>query len=460
MSRAFKKRLSEDQRRELEQAIQTTRDVKIYRRAKVILYKEAGFTAEEIEWNTEYSEREQWWWLARYRQEELPGLEDRPRSGRPRLAPIPKAESESQPPKNPPLEEAYRVTLEEMHSHHPKPYLRDRAQMALLRDKGYSEAEIAHILGVGIDTVRSVLARYDEQGLLGLYRKRGSGRPARLRTESWEQVKDWVLQGPKAVGHRFIRWTTRSLRTCIAKKWGVLFSREWIRRQLHRRLGCSWTRGKKVYAHRHDEAWKAKRKAFCRRMLKALEQARQGSLIMLFEDETIFTLAGEVGYSWSPTGETQEVPSEGKKQRIVVFGAVNPITGQTHSRIDETINQETTLRFLQQLVRYYQKRRPGIAIMIVLDKHPGHTAASVSEYIGQNAQVTLVNTPNQSPDLNPIEHLWDWLSERMIKNAFFETVLHLKQAVRQFFSYLFGIKERVLRRLGNMRKLYIEVGVI
>jgi len=68
----------------------------------------------------------------------------------------------------------------------------------------------------------------------------------------------------------------------------------------------------------------------------------------------------------------------------------------------------------------------------------------------------MLNLPLQSADLNPMEHLWHWLSEQMIKNAFYETEAQLKQAVRHFFSYIAGIKEHVISWLGDLRKLYIS----
>ena len=76
--------LSATQRRELEEVITTTRNIKVYRRAKVILYRNAGYTADEIQDHTEYSERAQQYWLNRYRAEGVAGLRDHPRSGRPR----------------------------------------------------------------------------------------------------------------------------------------------------------------------------------------------------------------------------------------------------------------------------------------------------------------------------------------------------------------------------------------
>jgi transposase len=429
--------------------------------------------------------------VQRYRQAGTAGLCDRPRSGRPRReshrlsgeqtvkqdtepAAEPtgnqdinqSVEPEGEPTVEPDIEPApakmvsvldfwARVTLECMHVYHPKGYVRNRAQMLLLRDNGYLATEIADMLGVHVNTVRQVFANYARDKLAGLYRKPGSGRLSKLRTEQWEQFSIWVRKGPKALGYRFVKWTTRSLRKYIFKRFNIRFSREWIRQKLHQFVGYSWTRGKKVYAYPDDEPRNTERERFAHRMLEYLEHARRGELILLFEDESIFTLFGEVGYSWSPLGETQEVPSAGKRGRVVVFGATDSQSGRPHYRIeDESINQESTLRFLMQLVRYYHKHFPGVPLVIVLDKHPGHTSGLVEDVVKAYEHVTLENTPTQSPDLNPQEHIWDWLGERMIKNDFFETKDALKKAIRHFFSYIAGLQDQVVSFLGDLQKLY------
>jgi transposase len=220
-------------------------------------------------------------------------------------------------------------------------------------------------------------------------------------------------------------------------------------------VGYSWTRGKKVYAYPENEKRNTERRRFSQEMLEYLEHARNGEIILLFEDESILTLFGEVGSSWSPIGETREVPSAGKRGRVVVFGAADPCLGRTHYRIaEDSINEKSTLRFIKQLVRYYQKHYPGMPVVIVFDKHPGHTSQLVKDFVEELKQVTLVNSPTQSPDLNPIEHVWDWLSDLMIKDDFFETIDALKKAIRHFFCYIAGIKEHVIRCLGNLQKLY------
>jgi transposase len=146
---------------------------------------------------------------------------------------------------------------------------------------------------------------------------------------------------------------------------------------------------------------------------------------------------------------------------VVVFGAADPQSGRTHYRIeDENIDRNSTLRFIKQLVRYYQKHSPGMPLVIVFDKHSGHTSQLVTDFVKELEHVTLVNSPTQSPDLNPQEHIWDWLSELMMKNDFFETTAALKKAIRHFFCYIAGIKEQVIRCLGDLQKLYsAETGV-
>lgn len=65
--------LSETQCRELEEIKRTTKDVRVYRRVKVILYRNAGYTRDEIYEHTDYSEREQRYLVRRYREEGVAG---------------------------------------------------------------------------------------------------------------------------------------------------------------------------------------------------------------------------------------------------------------------------------------------------------------------------------------------------------------------------------------------------
>ena len=111
-------------------------------------------------------------------------------------------------------------------------------------------------------------------------------------------------------------------------------------------------------------------------------------------------------------------------------------------------------RFVKQLVRYYQRHYPDIPLVIVLDQHPGHPSQLVEDIVKEHEHVTLLNTPTQSPDSNPIERIWDWLSDLMMKNDFFETIKALNKVIRHFLCSIAGIKEHVISWLGDLQTIY------
>ena len=73
--------LSTDQRQELEALLETTKNVKVYRRVKVILYLYQGRSIDFVAEHTGYTRRCQYYWLSHYVHQGVSGLADRPREG-------------------------------------------------------------------------------------------------------------------------------------------------------------------------------------------------------------------------------------------------------------------------------------------------------------------------------------------------------------------------------------------
>jgi transposase len=77
------------------------------------------------------------------------------------------------------LEEAERVTLEEMRDHHPKAYLGERAAALLKVEAG---ASIQAVADRGLlhqrewETVSAWVKRYEQEGIGGLYLRKGRRR--------------------------------------------------------------------------------------------------------------------------------------------------------------------------------------------------------------------------------------------------------------------------------------------
>lgn len=337
----------------------------------------------------------------------------------------------------PPEEER---TLQEMERHHPTPRVRRRATVVLMSQRGLDQSQIARALGVSWPFVHKALGLYEARGFLGLV-EHHPGACAHLTPEQTDQVIHWVEQGPKAYHYRFAQWDTRTLQWRIWQVYGIKLCREAIRKLLHRQ-GFSWKRPKSTYA-RVDE----KARAQTQKGLDALlQKARKGKIVLLLQDEALATLVTTLQCGWSRRGIQLAIPSTGQhdeKHRCAVFAVVNPLTGQVHYRIFPAINKINMVCFLRHLGRYY--RNSAIPVWMVLDNHTAH------KWIDQALQQAGIRPYYLAPycgDLNAIERLWAWLRERNLHNVFFQSLPELKAAIREFFCYIAGIKDRVIARVA------------
>ena len=69
-------------------------------------------------------------------------------------------------------------------------------------------------------------------------------------------------------------------------------------------------------------------------------------------------------------------------------------------------------------LRLVSARHPEEFIMMVVDGAPSHRA----EHLQIPKNMALVRLPPYSPELNPVEHLWDELREKEFANRVFDTL--------------------------------------
>jgi transposase len=89
------------------------------------------------------------------------------------------------------------------------------------------------------------------------------------------------------------------------------------------------------------------------------------------------------------------------------------------------------VQFLRALVRWRAGKKGRL--VLVWDNAPGHVAKVVTAEAAR-LEIEVVNLPGYSPDLNPIERLWDWMREEVTRGFCHGSVAQLIDACRAFIE--------------------------
>jgi hypothetical protein len=200
-------------------------------------------------------------------------------------------------------------------------------------------------------------------------------------------------------------WTLKKLQRWVADRLGRLVSRNTLRTIL-RAAGLRWKQCKKLLAKGDPNT----RTAFIEQFQALYVRMCRGEVVVVYLDEVHLHQDMEVGFTWSPVGETAWVPSAspGLSARLNYFGAYNFTDGACFLWEDGKCNGDTTLRFLDNLAAWLNEKQRQV--ILIWDGASYHRAQKVRAYAKQLG-FELLALPSYSPDLNPIEGLWKWLRE-------------------------------------------------
>jgi putative transposase len=134
----------------------------------------------------------------------------------------------------------------------------------------------------------------------------------------------------------------------------------------------------------------------------------------MFQDEAGFGRINKPKYCWCFPGLRPVVPCHHVREYRYVYGAVEPLTGESFFLVMPYSNTICMNIFLQELSKKYPEDR----IVLVCDRAGWHRAKALE--IPEN--IRLFFLPPATPEMNPIEQVWAEIRKRGFRNELFQTL--------------------------------------
>jgi len=135
---------------------------------------------------------------------------------------------------------------------------------------------------------------------------------------------------------------------------------------------------------------------------------------LMFMDEARFGRISDTRRCWCPQPIRPVCHAMVSQEYTYAYAAVSVSDGKMDSLILPHVNGECMQIFLDEIaVRY-----PNHRVIMVLDGAGWHK----SGYLRVPDNLRLLSLPPYSPELNPVEHIWDDLREKAFHNLVFDSL--------------------------------------
>jgi hypothetical protein len=125
---------------------------------------------------------------------------------------------------------------------------------------------------------------------------------------------------------------------------------------------------------------------------------------LFFQDEARFGRINKIGKCWTPPHCRAIIGQQIVRQFTYAYSSVCPETGENFSLILPYANTEGMNIYLKEFVKEFQNYR----VIMVMDNASWH----ISKELETSDNLAFMFLPPYSPELNPAEHLWEYIREK------------------------------------------------
>ena len=266
---------------------------------------------------------------------------------------------------------------------------------------GYSELELAELLGVCHETISRWWTAYLAEGLPALPGDRtgrplGSGRF--LSDAQAEHIKARIdFHSPEEVGIPHALWTRRAVRALIRRECGIDLAERTVGLYLRR---WGYTSKRPARHGRHQDPDEVEQ--WLLETYPAIEaQAEREGADILWADEVGVAADQHPGYGYARAGEraTMEVPRP--HSRVNQISAISNEGTVRFMTYKGALDAAVFLTFLARLVAGASRK-----VLLIVDRLQAHKTPQVEAWVAaRRDRIEVFYLPAYSPELNPVEYL-------------------------------------------------------
>jgi transposase len=146
-------------------------------------------------------------------------------------------------------------------------------------------------------------------------------------------------------------------------------------------------------------------------------------------DEARFGQKGTLTNVWAPTGSRPTAVKQTRYEWVYLFAAVESATGFSSALLAPNVNTATMNQFLRVLSSEVD---PADVVVLIMDQAGWHK----SKALNVPANIYILHLPAYSPELNPVENLWQYMRSHYLANRAFDGYDHLLEAGTEAYRAL------------------------
>jgi len=282
-----------------------------------------------------------------------------------------------------------------------------RLQIIVLALHGWTAPAIATAVGLSRRICQRWLARYNEFGLDGLDDQRGQDAGLPLTEPQQTDFKQRIEAGPTA-DDGVCALRGRDFQRILDEEFHILRSLSSVYRLLHQ-LGYRPLCPRPRHHKADPEQQSAFRQGLPHRLQTIADEHPEKNLRVYFEDETRFGQQGTMTRVWARRGSRPTAVRQTEYEYLWVIGAVCPATGHADGLICPSLNTAMMNLFLRQFAQTIPVDEHAV---LIWDGAGYHTAKKLDV----PTNITVLQLPAYSPELNPMENLWHYLKSHYWSN--------------------------------------------